>query len=75
MIKEHSSVILTRDLPEEHLLRGDVGVVVHVHENGEAYEVEFMTMSGSTVSVCTLEASYIQMVDSHMMPHIREIAV
>ena len=75
MIKEHSSVILTRDLPEEHLLRGDAGVIVHVHENGEAYEVEFMTMSGSTVSVCTLEASDIQTVDSHMMPHIREIAV
>lgn len=75
MIKEHSSVILTRDLPEEHLLRGDVDVVVHVHGDGEVYGVEFMTMSGSTVSVCTLEASDVQMVDSHMMPHIREIAV
>ena len=75
MIKEHSSVILTCNLPEEHLLRGDVGVVVHVHKNGEAYEVEFMTMNGSTVSVCTLEAADVQMVNSHMMPHIREIAV
>lgn len=75
MINEHTSVILTRDLPEEHLLRGDVGVVVHVHEDGEAYEVEFMTMSGSTVSVCTLEADDVQVVDSHMMPHVCKIAV
>ena len=75
MIKEHTSVILTCDLPEKHLLRGDVGVIVHVHGDGKAYEVEFMTMSGSTVSVCTLEAADVQKVDSHMMPHIREIAV
>ena len=75
MIKEHTSIILTRDLPEEHLLQGDVGVVVHVHENGKAYEVEFMTMNGSTVSVCTLEAADVQVVDSHMMPHVRKIAV
>ena len=75
MIKEHTSIILTRDLPQEHLLKGDVGVIVHVHGNGEAYEVEFMTMSGSTVSVCTLEASDVKAVDSHMMPHVRKIAV
>lgn len=75
MIEEHASVILTRDLPEKHLLRGDVGVVIHIHQDGEAYEVEFMTMSGSTVSVCTLEAADLQKVDSHMMPHVRRIAV
>jgi hypothetical protein len=75
MIEEHTNVILTRDLLEEHLFRGDVGVVVHVHNEGEGYEVEFLTMSGSTVAVCTLEAADVQAVDSRMIPHVREITV
>lgn len=75
MIEEHASVILTRDLPKHRLFRGDVGVVVHVHGDGEAYEVEFMTMSGATVAVCTLEANEVEVASSHMMPHVREIAV
>ena len=75
MIKEHTSVILTRDLPEERLLQGDVGVVVHGYGGGEAYEVEFMTLSGSTVSVCMLEAADVQVVNSNMMPHARKMAV
>lgn len=75
MIEEHSNVILTRDIPEQDLYRGDVGVVVHLYNDGEAYEVEFMTMSGSTVAVCTLKAADVQTVNSRMIPHIREIAV
>jgi len=75
MIEEHASVILTRDLPEKRLFRGDIGVVVHVHGEGEAYEVEFMTMGGKTVAVSTLEAGEVQVADAHMMPHVRDIAV
>ncbi|MEE4211289.1 MAG: DUF4926 domain-containing protein [Parvularcula sp.] len=75
MIEEHASVVLNRDLPERQLFRGDVGVVVHVHGDGEAYEVEFMTMSGATVAVCTLEAAEVQVANSRMMPHAREMAV
>lgn len=75
MIEEDSNVILTRDIREEHLYKGDVGVVAHIHNEGEAYEVEFLTMSGSTVAVCTLKAADVQAVNSRMIPHIREIAV
>ncbi len=41
MIKEHDIVVLTEDVPEEGLTAGDVGTVVHIHNNGEGYEVEF----------------------------------
>ena len=37
MIEEHSSVVLTEPLPAAGLEAGDVGVVVHVHRNGEAF--------------------------------------
>ena len=49
MIKEHDCVVLTHDIPEEGLQTGDVGTVVHVHRQGEAYEIEFSTLTGQTV--------------------------
>lgn len=52
-IKEHDCVVLTADLPEEKLKAGDVGTVVHIHEGGAAYEVEFMTCLPSHMHVLT----------------------
>lgn len=75
MIEEHDSIVLTEDLPEEGLAKGDVGVVVHIHKGGKAYEVEFLRMDGSTVALLTLEADQVQVADSRMIPHVREIAV
>jgi hypothetical protein len=75
MIDEHNSVILNEDLSEDGLTKGDVGVVVHVHQGGEAYEVEFLTMDGATVAIRTLKAAQVQAVGSRMIPHVREIAV
>jgi len=75
MIEEHSSVILNEDLPDAGLFKGDIGIVVHVHQGGKAYEVEFLTMAGETVAVRTLESSQIQAVGPKMIPHVREIAV
>lgn len=72
MIELHDSVILGRNLPEDGLFRGDIGVVVDIHNGGEAYEVEFMTLTGSTVAVRTLEADDVQPVSSGMIPHVRE---
>jgi len=75
MIEEHGNVILNKDLPNDGLYRGDVGVVVHIHQGGEAYEVEFLTMAGATVAVRTLRAEDVQAVDMQMIPHVREMAV
>lgn len=75
MIEEHANVVLTEDLPENRLAKGDVGVVVHAHNAGKAYEVEFLAMDGSTVALLTLDAAQVQIADSRMIPHVREIAV
>mgnify|MGYP000140701500 CR=1 FL=1 len=75
MIEEHTNVSLNRDLPDDGLYRGDVGVVVHIHQGGKAYEVEFLTMAGATVAVRTLRAGDVQAVDMQMIPHVREMAV
>jgi Domain of unknown function (DUF4926) len=44
VIKEHDCVVLTANLPAERLVAGDVGTVMHIHNGGEGYEVEFMTL-------------------------------
>jgi len=41
LISEFDMVALVSDLPEEKLPAGQAGAVVMVHNNGEAFEVEF----------------------------------
>ena len=71
MIREHSSVVLTEAIPSAGLEAGDVGVVVHVHRNGEAYEVEFLTLDGSTIAIETLVARKIRAANNRDVPHVR----
>jgi hypothetical protein len=75
MTKEHASVVLTEALPSAGLEAGDVGVVVHVHREGEAFEVEFMTLDGNTLTIETLTAKQIRAARDRDMPHVRERSV
>ena len=43
MIKEHDCIVLTQDISNEGLRAGDVGTVVHIHGDGEAYEAGFVS--------------------------------
>lgn len=54
MINELDLVALTIDLPEHRLKAGDIGTVVYVHNDGEGYELEFMTLDGETIAVVTV---------------------
>ncbi|OHC05830.1 MAG: DUF4926 domain-containing protein [Planctomycetes bacterium RIFOXYD2_FULL_41_16] len=75
MIKEHDRIVLLKDLPEDGLQAGDVGTVIHIHRQGEAFEVEFMTLDGGTVAVITLLSSQIRAVSKRDITHVRELAV
>jgi hypothetical protein len=72
-IKEHDCVVLTKNLPEERLEAGDVGTVVHIHKDGAAYEVEFVTLAGRTVAVATVGASDLRPVGKRDISHVREL--
>lgn len=74
MIKEHDAIILTEDLPGEGLQAGDIGTVVHVHQNGVGYEVEFMTLAGETIAVVTLMAAQVRPVARRDIAHARELS-
>ncbi|HAB15974.1 MAG TPA: DUF4926 domain-containing protein [Verrucomicrobiota bacterium] len=73
-INEHECIVLTADLPEEDLLAGDVGTVVHIHRGGAGYEVEFMTLTGETVAVATVLPSQLRPVGRRDVTHVRELA-
>jgi len=62
MIREHDRVVLERDVREQGLLRDDVGTVVHVYQGGAAFEVEFLTVGGETLTVAALKSNEIRKV-------------
>lgn len=71
MVREHDQVVLTVPLPELGLEVGDVGVVVHVHGRGDAFEVEFLTLDGETVAVATLSGDQVRSVRKGEVPQAR----
>jgi hypothetical protein len=73
-IQEHECVVLTADIQAEGLEAGDVGTVVHVHGDGEAFEVEFMTLAGDTLAVATVSANQCRPVSKRDVSHVRELA-
>jgi hypothetical protein len=74
-IKEHDCVVLTKNLPVENLEAGDVGTVVHLHKDGVAYEVEFVTLAGNTVAMATVEAADVRPVGKRDLNHVRELQI
>jgi hypothetical protein len=73
MIHEHDCVVLTSDLPAAGLEAGDVGTIVHVHPGGAAFEVEFVTMTGTTVAVATVTAAQLRPVGRQDISHVRAL--
>jgi hypothetical protein len=74
MIQEHERVVLKTSVSADKLEAGDVGTVVHVYRDGQAYEVEFVTLDGRTAAVVTLEADQIRPVNEREITHARELA-
>lgn len=74
MIKEHDRVILTEAIEEQGLEPGDIGAVIYVHGEGEAYEVEFVTLDGATNAVLELESHQVRVADKYEIPHARSLS-
>jgi hypothetical protein len=74
MIRELETIVLTHDVPERGLEKGDVGAVVHRYVDKGAYEVEFVTAEGKTVAVLTLTEADIRPMGSGEILHAREFA-
>ncbi len=73
-MREHERAVLKVSVPAERLEAGDVGTVVQVYRDGQAYEVEFLTLDGRTAAVVTLEADQVRPVGKREITHARELA-
>lgn len=72
-MNEHDTVVLTRSLPEHGLQVGDVGAIVHVYGDHQAYEVEFVSGGGETVAIVTLQPGDVRRLGESEILHVRSI--
>lgn len=72
-MNELDTVVLTRDLSEYCLRKGDIGAVVHCYPARAAFEVEFVTAEGKSIGVLTLNRQDIRPIGSGDILHVREL--
>ncbi len=72
MFKLLDAVVLTHDVPDAGLCRGDLGAIVEVY-GPEAFEVEFVAASGRTQALVTLSAKDLRHVDDHDLVSVRAL--
>jgi len=77
-LAEHEVVVLTRDLPDEGLRAGDVGVVLLTHPGRDdvppGYTVEVTTVTGETVAVVDVAADAVRPAAEQDVRHARAVA-
>ena len=73
MIGDLDTVVLSRDLPDHGLKRGDIGAVVHSYKEGKAFEVEFITGQGQTLAVVTLDSQDVRLMEDKEILHVRKL--
>ncbi len=72
-MKEHDRVVLKCELPDQGLEAGDVGTIVHIYKNGEAFEVEFVSLDGETTVLATVSSSQVRSVHRREITHARQM--
>ena len=73
MIRELNTVVLTIDLPEHRLRKGDIGTVVLVHGD-RGYELEFVALDGETLAVASLDRAQVRPIGKGEIAHARQVA-
>ncbi len=71
----YKQIVLSRDLPEENLQRGDVATIVEVieKENKTGYCLEFFDNDGNTVKVIVVSKADIAEIKPHSIVNYREL--
>jgi hypothetical protein len=70
--KELQTVVLNRDLPEQRLMKGDLGAVVQIHAP-DGLEVEFVSASGRTEALVTLKEADVRAVADGDLMAVRRL--
>jgi len=70
IFKELDTVVLSADLPQHRLRKGDLGAVVGIYKP-DGLEVEFVTASGRTEAVITLSIQDVRPVHENDLVAVR----
>jgi hypothetical protein len=70
--KTLDTVVLNRDVPEFGLKKGDLGAVVQIYEP-DGLEVEFVTASGKTEALVTLDQKDVRRVGATDLIAVRSL--
>jgi len=70
--QELQAVVLNRDLPEQGLRKGDLGAVVQIYEP-DGLEVEFVSASGRTEALVTLNEADVRAVADGDLMAVRQL--
>ena len=71
-IKLLDVVALTQDVPEHDLKRGEVGTVVEILANGEAFEVEFSDDNGQMYKSLSFTASQLKVLHQELVSESKQ---
>jgi hypothetical protein len=74
-MSEFDLVVLKEDAADGRLRMGDVGTILTVYNEGQAFEVEFVTLTGEAVAIETLLAHQIRPVRPSEVMAVRDMAV
>jgi hypothetical protein len=74
MMEELERVVLVESIPAHGLEAGDIGTIVMVHQGGQGYSVEFLTLDGETIAVETLKSSQVRPIQPNEVAHARQLA-
>ena len=66
------TVVLVKDMPEHGLCKGDLGAVVEVYDP-DGIEVEFVTASGRTQALVTLNVRDVRSVQDSDLVAVRSV--
>ena len=69
---EFDLVVLQDNTTNERLKAGDVGTILTVYNDGKAFEVEFVTLTGELVAVETLLPHQIRTVRASEVMAVRD---
>ena len=72
-MNEFELAVLQEDLESGKLKKGDIGTIITVLNNHQAYEVEFVTLAGEPISVETLLPHQIRRVRESEVMAVREL--
>ncbi|QJW91981.1 DUF4926 domain-containing protein [Spirosoma taeanense] len=74
-MSEFELVVLQEDIVESRLKAGDVGTILTVYNEGKAFEVEFVTLTGEAIAVETLLPHQIREVRASEVMTVRDTTV